>query len=64
MTESSGEILIEESRRLWVTATEESITEDILCARTVAKQVPLGRRANADEFVLALERLDLWLRDF
>ena len=55
--------VIEQLRQLWVMASEESIGNDIAYARSLAETVPPRRRAEADDFVLALERLECWLRD-
>jgi hypothetical protein len=56
--------VVEQLRRLWVMTNEESIGADIVRARALAESAPSPRRAEADEFVLALQRLERWLRDF
>ena len=58
-----GEEVLEQLRQLWVTANADSISRDILRARALAKTVPARCRADADDFVIALERLERWLRD-
>ena len=63
MVDGLAENTIAELRQLWVTASGDSITADILRARSLAETVPLCRRSEANDFVVALERLEHWLRD-
>ena len=53
-----------ELRLIWVNATGDSVGRDIARARELVEQVPPERQADAMEFVVALERLARWLRDF
>ena len=56
--------VIEQLRQLWVMADEDSIAGDLLRARALVAPLPPRVRSVADEFVVALERLERWLRDF
>ncbi len=59
----SGDV-IDRLRQLWVAADEESIRRDIVRARGLAETAAPHRRAEAEDFVVALGRLERWLRDF
>lgn len=64
MIDGLADKAIAELRQLWVTASGDSIAADIRRARSLAETVPACRRSEADDFVVALERLERWLRDF
>lgn len=55
---------IEQLRQLWITANEESIRRDLTRARGLAQAVPFHLRAEAEDFVVAMERLERWLGEF
>jgi hypothetical protein len=62
--EGSDGGVIEQLRQLWVMSNEETIGSDLRRARLLAGTVPKCEREAAEEFVVALERLERWLRDF
>ncbi len=54
--------MIDQLREIWVLSNSETISEDVEKARDLAGSVPESARAEADQFVRAMERLGDWLR--
>jgi len=62
LPDGSGEVL-ELLKGLWVRATPESIGRDVQIARELAATAPPSDAALAQRYVVAIGRLERWLRD-
>lgn len=59
----TGVGLLEELRRLSLTATPESVSRDLDRARHLARKADPELRVEAEEYLRALQRLEGWLHD-
>lgn len=55
--------LLEELQRLWTEATPRSISSDLALARRLVERADPEVREAAEEYIVALERLEYWLHD-
>lgn len=57
------EELLEELQDLCYETTEDSVSDDLARARSLASVVPEDRREEALSYVRTLQRLERWLHD-
>ncbi len=62
MTDLSTDHIITELRRLWTNASEASLPDDMAQARELVKRLPSHRTDEGEAFLVAMVRLDHWLR--
>jgi hypothetical protein len=62
LPEGSGEVL-ELLKALWLRATPDSIGRDLQIAHELAATAPPGDAVLAQRYVVAIGRLERWLRD-
>jgi hypothetical protein len=63
LPEDCGETL-QLLKRLWMRATPDTIGRDVQLARELAAGVPAPESELAQRYVIAIARLERWLRDF
>jgi hypothetical protein len=62
MTDRSPDEIIEELRQLWVKASGDTVRLDMAYAQELADSLPADRVDEAREFIVAMLRLEQWLR--
>jgi hypothetical protein len=63
LPDDSGETL-QLLKALWLRATADSIGRDVQLARELAASAPARETELAQRYVIAIARLERWLRDF